>query len=83
MTFANVGPYSVVIRARTWASVNLVTHKISRGMGWGLPGNGEGGGGSTVQPKLPRWRETDGERETEGRMSCHSICHTKREGSGS
>jgi hypothetical protein len=31
VTFANVGPYSVVIRARTWARVNLVTHKLAAG----------------------------------------------------
>ena len=31
VTFAKVGPYSVVIRARTWARVNLVTHKSAAG----------------------------------------------------
>ena len=75
VTFAKVGPYSVVIRARTWASVNLVTHNQPRDGGekrWGERGT------STVQPRLPRLRERDGERETGERMSCHSILSQRR-----
>lgn len=62
VTLANVGPYSVVIRARTSARVNL----------WKSARDGQNVGGFwviTAQPKLPRLRERDEETRREERKS--------------
>ena len=73
VTFAKFGPYSFVMRARTWASVNLVTH-ISRGMsekvGAGIKGERRE---DTVQPRLSHWRGRDGEIGRAERRSCHKT----------
>jgi len=86
VTFAKEGPYSLVIRARTWASPNLVTHVIRRGMREQGVCVGGGGGGDWVDVQKSRGQgetycsadaasiEGDGRRDSDsggvGVMAC-------------
>ena len=65
MTDEKVGPYSDVMRARTWASVNLVTQSARDGN----RGGGTKGGELTAQTTRPRLTATGAATATVETMS--------------